>query len=130
MTTGLFFIPVSYVFSMVGDAFGYPTLLLVGSCLFLFSFATSLGGIFYIYQVELLPSKVLAPVSISQWVFTVLISYFTLPLIKTVGIYSLYMVFFVCGVFTWFIFTGLAVESKDRESSEILSEFDKKVFLK
>lgn len=114
----------------MGDAFQIPILLLVGTCLFLFFFANSLGGILYIYQVELLPSEVLAPVSISQWVFTVLISYFTLPLVEAVGIYSLYIVFFVCGVLTWFIFVAMAVETKNRESSEIIAEFEKKSFLK
>ena len=129
ISVGMVMISISYILNMVGDCYDISILVPIGDCMFIFFFAMSLGGILYVYQVEILPGEVIPMVSNSQWIFTLLISYFCLPLIETIGIYSLYMIFMMSTFLSWCVFIGLAVESKGKTLSELKDEFMKKKFL-
>ena len=128
LSCGLFMIVISYIINMMGDVFQINILIPIGVCIFMFSFACSLGGILYVYQVEILPAELVAPASIIQWIFTLLISYYTLPLVNTFGIFSLYVAFFAISFIGWFLFEGYAVESKGLKMSKIISAYIKKQF--
>lgn len=128
LSTGLFMITISYILNMMGDVFEIKSLIPVAICMFMLSFAMSIGGILYVYQVEILPGEVIPLISNFQWVFTLLISYFTLDLIQGIGIYALYCIFFSCSFATWFIFEGMACESKGKTLSQCTSNFVKKRF--
>jgi MFS family permease len=128
LSTGIFMITLAYVLQMTGNVFNIKILIPMAMCLFMMSFAMSLGGMLYVYQVEILPGEIIPLVSNFQWVFTLLISYFTLDLIQGLGIYTLYILFFGCSFLTWFVFEGMACETKGKSLSRITSNFLKKKF--
>jgi len=128
LSMGMVSISVSYILTMIGDCFNIPVFIPIGNCLFMVSFAMSLGGVLYVYQVEILPGEVIPLVSNSQWIFTLLISYYCLPLINSIGIYSMYFIFFFSTFISWFVFAGMSVESKGKTLSQMKLEYSKKKF--
>jgi MFS family permease len=128
ITIGMVMISISYIINMIGESFGIPHLTPIGNCMFIFSFAISLGGLLYVYQVEILPGEVIPIVSIPQLVCNLLVGYFGLPLLDSIGIYFLYFIFFFGLFISWFVFGGMAVESKGKTLSQMKSEFAKKKF--
>ena len=126
--TGMFSISICYLIIMFADCFKFKILIPVGMCLFMLSFATSLGGILYVYQVEILPGEVIPLISNSQWVFTLLISYFTLDIINLMSIYGVYTMFFFINFIAWFLFEGYAVETNGKTLSTVANDFLKKRF--
>ena len=125
---GLVMISISYLSIMTGESFFIPNLILIGNYMYSFSFSMSIGGLLYVYQTEILPGEVIPLVTSTQWFFALVFSYFSLPLIDSVGIYSLYFVFFLASFISWFVFAGMAVESKKKTLSQLKNEFMKKKF--
>lgn len=128
LSFGLMMITISYILNMIANIFFIKFLVPFATCMFLYFFATSTGGILYVYQVEILPGEIIPLVSNSQWIFTLIISYFTLPLINLVGIYSLYCFFFLYSFITWFLFEGYACQTENKTLSEVKDAFLKKRF--
>ena len=126
----MFIISISYLIIMFGDCFRISILIPIGMCIFMTSFASSLGGVLYVYQVEILPGEVIPLVSNSQWIFTLLISYFCLDIINAITIYGLYTVFFFINFTAWILFQGFGVETSGKKLSSVATEFMKKKFWK
>jgi putative Mn2+ efflux pump MntP len=97
---------------------------------YMFSFAISVGGVIYVYTTEIIPAKVLMVPFVMQAVLTVVIGAFTLKLINTFGLFSLYAAFGFFALIGWFIFEGIAIETKNKENSEIIEEFKTKKFMR
>jgi hypothetical protein len=95
--------------------------------LFEFTFTLSVGGVLYVYIVEILPSELVPISSVICWISKVVISWFTLDFINAYGIYSLFFVFFICCLIGFLILFYLAVESKDKKGKQIFNEFQQKL---
>ena len=115
---------------MVGMTLGISELVVIGLCLFMFSFAISLGGVLFVYVSELLPPRVNMLSGCLQPVPSLLISYFTLDFIQKFGVFWLFMIFWLVCTLGWVLFEGLAVETKGKNNSEIQKLFNQKKFFK
>ena len=81
------------------------------------------------YTTEIVPAKVLMVPYLMQAVLTVLIGSFTLKLINYFGLYVLYSTFGTFALIGWFVFEGMAIETKGKQNSEIIEEFRTKRFM-
>ena len=104
--------------------------LVFGLCIFMFTFAFSLGGVLFIYRAEILPAKVIMISAVPQLIPNILISYYTLKLIEKIGVVSLFFMFFVITFIGLIYFMGMAIETKGKTDAEIQIEFSNKRFYK
>ena len=126
LTFGLGVQAFSYILMMAGISFSKSFLIPISIYLFEFTFTLSVGGVLYVYVVEILPEELIPISSIICWISKILISYFTLDFIHTFGIYTLFMFFFVCCVAGFFTLYGFAVETKGKKPSQIFNDFQRK----
>ena len=129
MSLGILFQSVSYVLLLFGLCFELGFLVVLGIYMFLVAFVNSLGGMIYLYQVEIMPSNLVPLVSSLAWGVSILIGLFTLDLYTSLGVFALFMIFSVVGFVSWLIFEGMAVETKFKIKSQILSDFHSRKFL-
>ena len=118
---------VSYLILLFGICFKINLLVPFGLYLFEFTFTLSVGGVLYVYVVEILPEEVVPIATIPNWFCNILISRFTLPLVNKFDIYPIFMFFYFCSLTGFFIVNVFAVETKNKDEKEIIEEFrDKK----
>lgn len=116
----------TYLIVVTGLCFGINWFIPMGIYLFEFTFTLSVGGILYVYTVEILP-KELVPISgVVSWISNVLISNLTLKIIEAFGIFPLFLFFFCCCIIGFSILGLLAVETKGKTASQVYLEFQKK----
>lgn len=123
MSIGILLQTFCYILMIAGELFNNFTITSIGYYIFMFSFATSLGGVLFIYKAELLPPKlnflsgILAPIPSFS------ISYFTLSFIDNFGLVELYMLFFIISLIGWVLFEILSIETKGKTDTQIIKEF-------
>ena len=127
-SSGILIISISYFINMIGDAFRLKGLVLLGFSMVNFGFGTALGGSLMLFLVEMLPSELLPITCSMQWILNLLISFFSLPVINAFGVFSVYSAIFFVMFFTWFVFQGLAVESKGYTLSQMTRKYAQKSF--
>lgn len=92
------------------------------------TFCMAAGGSIMVYQSEILPAH-LIPFGITfQSIFVIVVSYTTLPLINSFGIFALFSVFLGFGMIGFILFYGYAVETKRKKDSVVVKEFMNKKF--
>lgn len=123
LTFGLGAQAFSYVLMLCGLCFLSYWLIPVSMYLFEFTFTLSVGGVLYVYVVEILPDELVPISSIVCWLAKAVISYLTLDFIEAFGIYALFVLFFVCCLVGLMVLVLFAVETKDKKPSQIFIEF-------
>jgi hypothetical protein len=96
---------------------------------FMFGYAISLGGPFYVYQTEILAPELIPFASLVQWLLTFVISSFDLSNIDNSMLFSISFLFFFISLFGTFIFQGFSVETKHKSFSKIINDWKKKTFM-
>jgi hypothetical protein len=94
----------------------------------LFFFFISLSGVLFIFQVETVPSELLPIVATMQFGATVIIGFFTLPAIRTFGIFGTFLGCTIISFITWLVVEGYCIETKDKSKIQIMQEFNAKRF--
>lgn len=117
----------SYILMMTGICLHQHWLIPFSIYLFEFTFTLSVGGVLYVYIVEILPDELIPISSVICWTSKVLISTFTLDFIQAFGIYTLFVFFFLCCLIGFLILYFFAVETKGKEPKKIFNEFQKKL---
>lgn len=119
---------MSYIILLFGLIFEAGFLVVVGIYLFLVAFVNSLGGMLFLYQVEIMPINLVPLLGSLAWAISILIGMFTLDLYLSLGVFSIFMIFCVVGFASWFVFEGMGVETKFKIKSQILSDFHNRRF--
>lgn len=96
---------------------------------FMFGFAVSLGGAFYVYQAEIIPAELIPGSNLVQWLLTFVISSYDLSEVSNGTLFSMAFLFFLISLFGTFIFQGFSVETKGKSSSKIINDWRKKTFM-
>ena len=130
ISLGLFIICISYLGILSSLLYNMKILGLLFIFSYKISFCMACGGSIMVYQSEILPAYIIPFAIVFQNIFVILISYTTLPLVNSIGIYALFMIFWVMGLIGFVIFYGYAVETKEKKDSVVIEEFMRKKFFR
>jgi hypothetical protein len=125
---GLLIQAISQTLMLLALLFELKIFFLVSVYLFILCFAIGIGGIMFLYQVEILPSELVPVVTIFLFLSATIISQITLPLISLLGVYPIFIFINCVTFFTWFYIEGSAVETKGKTKNEIEVDFFNKRF--
>lgn len=128
LTNGLLFQCLSYILMMIGSNLNLIYLIPIGIYLFEMTFTLSVGGVLYVYLVEILPDELIPLSSIICWFCKIVIGSGTLIFIDDYGIYALFMLFFGLSLIGYVLVKGFGVETMGKSKSKIYAEFQKKSF--
>jgi MFS family permease len=128
ISLGLFLICVSFIGLLSSLLFNFSFLGLVFIFSYKVSFCMACGGSIMIYQSEILPAYLIPFGIIFQSVFVILVSYSTIPLVNSIGIFALFMIFLGFALVGFVLFFGYAVETKEKKDSVVIEEFLNKKF--
>lgn len=79
--------------------------------IFMFAYASSLGGSYYVYLVEVVPSIGVSLASSIRWIVAMIIGFFSTKLYESVGLTNMYIFLFSVNAFCVFLFWGFSVEA-------------------
>lgn len=127
---GLFLICLSHIINMIGIHFEIVALIYIGVGTFLFFFGSSIGSLIFVVGAESLPAALGPVVGTALWGMTVIISYFTLPLINALGIVPIYTICLGCSFIMGIFFVGYGVETKNKTLSQVTKEYNLKKFMR
>jgi MFS family permease len=128
ISLGMFLICVSFLGILSSLLFKYSFIGLVFIFTYKVSFCMACGGSIMIYQSEILPAYLIPFGIVFQSVCVILVSYSTIPLVNSIGIFALFMVFLGFAFVGFILFFGLAVETKEKKDSVVIEEFNNKKF--
>ena len=128
ISLGLFLLCVCFVGILSGMLFELHWLGLLFIFGYKVSFCMACGGSIMVYQSEILPAHLIPFGVVFQTVFVILVSYATIPLVNSIGIFALFTVFLGIGLAGFVLFYGFAVETKEKKDSVVIEEFSKKRF--
>jgi hypothetical protein len=129
LSLGLLFQAISYIVLLFGLVLSVGELVVIGIYLFLVAFVNSLGGMLFLYQVEIMPINLVPLLGSLAWAISILIGLFTLDLYEVLGIFPIFLIFCVVGFLSWLYFEGYGIETKFKIKSKILSDFHSRTFL-
>ena len=130
MSLGILMQGISQLLILLAICFQVKLLFPVGIMGYLFFFYVGLGGILFVYQVDIVPAELLPVVQVILMFSAFFFSLFSLPIINAVGIFALVLFLTTVTFVTWFLFEGFAVETKEKTKYQIQKELNIKKFLK
>lgn len=130
LIVGIGLIAISHLLVFVGDLTKTAILIPIGFYLFIFSFANSLGGSFYVYLVDIVPSLGVSLASVIQWIIALIIAYFSNILYTKIGIANMYIFLFSMATAGFVLFWGFSIETSGLTDEEIQNRFMKKRFFR
>ena len=119
----------SWLLIMLSMIFNSTILCGVGSCLFM-SFNSIYKSIHLSYVVDFIPSQGLSVASVGKWLINIVFAKFFLYLVDFLGLFYVFVVFFVVSVICSIVFMGFAVCTHGKSDLEIFEEFRDKKFMK
>lgn len=129
MSLGILLQGVSQLLILIAICFQIKLLFPVGIMGYLFFFYVGLGGILFVYQVDILPAELLPVVQVVLMLSAFFFSMFSLPIINAVGIFALVLFMTSVTFVSWFLFEGFSVETKEKSKFQIQKELNQKKFL-
>jgi hypothetical protein len=130
MSYGLLIIAISQLVMLFALLFKIRILFFILVCIYMTVFAISIGGILFTFQVEILPSELVSIVSIFLFSSAVVFSQITLPLISSIGLFTLVLILTAFSLIIWVYFEGFAVETINKSKEKIEDEFLLKKFMR
>jgi fatty acid desaturase len=128
LSMGILTQAMSQLVMLMALLFEFKIIFLVSVFLFILCFAIAIGGIMFLYQVEILPSELVPVVTVFLFLSAAVISQITLPLISMFGVFPIFVFINFVTFFTWFYVEGNAVETKGKSKDEIEVDFFNKRF--
>lgn len=127
-SSGLLFQAASQFVLVFAYVYELKYVFLISFYLFVMMYSISLGGIFYIYQVEINPPELVPFASFFKFILNSAMGFFALRLIQFFGIFWLFGIFALVSSLTWIVFEGTAIETRGKSKFIIKKEFEAKKF--
>jgi len=128
LVSGLALQSFSYFLFLLGLNFTNGPLIIIGSYLYVFSFAISLGGMLYVYLADIVPAIGLSLASLSQWGLACIVGKFAMDIIEKFGQFNVFFFFMVTSFLGCIIFAGYSIETQGKTDDEIKQAFVEKKF--
>lgn len=130
LNLGLFLISLSHIFNILGIHFEIKGFIFVGVGSFLFFFGGSVGSLNFLIGAESLPATLGPVVGSALWITTMLLGYFTLSIISSIGIIPIFIFCMVSCFLMGVLFLGYGVETKNKSLSQVTAEYNAKRFMR
>ena len=128
MSWGILIQALSYLVMLIGMLFNFSISVFISILVFQLGFLISIGGVLYIYQVQIMPSELVPMVSLIQWILSLFVSLVTLPLTNAIGIFPIFLFFFFVALLTWILYEGYGIEIEGKSRTQIKNELNSKQF--
>lgn len=128
LVSGLGLQAVSYFIFLLGLTFNKGILVIIGSYLYVLSFAISLGGMLYVYLADIVPPIGLSFASLSQWLVACVVGKYAMTITNHFGEFYVFFFFMIISFVGCFIFAGYSVETQGKSDAQIKQEFMQKKF--
>ena len=126
---GLAFQCLAYYLFLIGYTLNLAYTAVFGIYLFMFSFAISLGGIFFPYLIDIVPPIGIGIVSAVQWTLSTLIGKFAMSIVNKFGIFYVFFCFMWISAIGSIFMAGYGIHTENKSDNEIKEEFKNKKFL-
>ena len=129
ISLGFFFCSIGILVGVIAISETVKWLFLIGSYIYIFSFAFSIGPLIVVYLTYFIPPRLLSYFSAIQWFLAAVIAFFSIDLLTDVDIILISEILIAFNMFGLIFFAGYAINTKGKTFDDVKKEFEQKKFL-